>query len=92
MSINVIALLGRPVTLLGGDMRAKKPLGGEGEAEGEGGGRALDPPLLGEGGAETLEVAGGVVHVGLRHLHEMQADGGVEGDVARLGAQAMPSK
>ncbi len=45
-------------------------------------------PLLGERAFEALQVAGGLVHVGLGDLDVVEAGGGVEGDGAGLGALA----
>ena len=47
-----------------------------------------DAPLLGEGALEALEVAGGVVHVGLGDLDVVEAGRGVHDDGAGLGALA----
>ena len=45
-------------------------------------------PLLGQRALEPLQVAGGLVHVGLGHLDVVEPGGGVEGDGAGLGALA----
>ena len=49
---------------------------------------ALELPLLGQRPLEALQVAGGLVHVGLGDLDVVEAGGGVEGDGAGLGALA----
>ena len=45
-------------------------------------------PLLGQRAFEALQVAGGLVHVGLGDLDVVEPGGGVEGDGAGLGALA----
>ena len=45
-------------------------------------------PLLGQRPLEALQVAGGLVHVGLGHLDVVEPGGGVERDGAGLGALA----
>ena len=49
---------------------------------------SCEPPLLGQRPLEALQVAGGLVHVGLGDLDVVEAGGGVERDGAGLGALA----
>ena len=49
---------------------------------------AFELPLLGQRPLEALQVAGGLVHVGLGDLDVVEAGGGVERDGAGLGALA----
>ncbi len=49
---------------------------------------SVEAPLLGERALEALQVAGGLVHVGLGDLDVVEAGGGVHGDLPGLGALA----
>ena len=51
-------------------------------------GELAEPPLVVERIGEAFEVAARIVHVGFGDLDVVQADGGIDGEVARFGPLA----